>query len=93
MLAGSEAALILDRITLELENDPDDLVALRDRALIALMTFTLARISAAAGMTVGDVFLQSKWYHVRLREKGGKHHVMPCHHELEEYLLANTKSR
>jgi integrase/recombinase XerC len=23
---------------------------------------------------------------VRLREKGGKRHAMPCHHNLEEYL-------
>jgi site-specific recombinase XerD len=88
VLAGSEAALILDRITLQLEQKPDDLVALRDRALIGVMTFTLARVSAAVGMTVGDVFLQGKRHHVRLREKGGKHHVMPLHHEAEEYLLA-----
>jgi site-specific recombinase XerD len=88
VLAGSEAALILDKITLELEKKPDDVVALRDRALIGIMTFTLARVSAAVGMTVGDVFLQGKRYHVRLREKGGKHHVMPLHHEAEEYVLA-----
>jgi hypothetical protein len=25
---------------------------------------------------------------VRLREKGGKRHAMPCHHNLEEYLIA-----
>jgi integrase len=25
---------------------------------------------------------------VRLREKGGKHHAMPCRHNLEEYLTA-----
>ena len=25
---------------------------------------------------------------VRLREKGGKRHAMPCHHDLEEYLSA-----
>ena len=88
VLAGSDAALILDRITLHLQNNPDDLVALRDRALIAVMTFTLARVSAAVGMTVGDLFLQGKRHHVRLSEKGGKHHVMPCHHELEDYLLS-----
>jgi site-specific recombinase XerD len=88
VLTGSEAALILDKITLDLENKPNDLVALRDRALIGVMTFTLARISAAVGMTVSDVFLQGKRHHVRLREKGGKHHVMPLHHEAEEYLLA-----
>ena len=25
---------------------------------------------------------------MRLREKGGKRHAMPCHHNLEEYLTA-----
>jgi integrase/recombinase XerC len=25
---------------------------------------------------------------VRLREKGGKRHAMPCHHNLEKYLIA-----
>jgi hypothetical protein len=26
---------------------------------------------------------------VRLREKGGKRHAMPCHHNLEEYLITD----
>jgi integrase/recombinase XerC len=26
---------------------------------------------------------------MRLREKGGKRHAMPCHHNLEEYLIAH----
>ena len=25
---------------------------------------------------------------MRLREKGGKRHAMPCHHNLDEYLVA-----
>jgi integrase/recombinase XerC len=25
---------------------------------------------------------------VRLREKGGKRHAMPCHHNLDEYVVA-----
>ena len=33
-----------------------------------------------------DVSAQSPW--VRLREKGGKRHEMPCHHSLDEYLHA-----
>jgi integrase/recombinase XerC len=28
-----------------------------------------------------------RWW-VRLHEKGGKRHAMPCHHNLEEYLIA-----
>ena len=54
VLDGCEAAKILDTLSNEIAAKPGDLVALRDRALIALMTFTLARISAAVGMTVGS---------------------------------------
>jgi len=37
-------------------------------------------------MTVEDVFTQNRRLWVRLREKSGKRHAMPCHHNLEEYL-------
>ena len=61
---------------------------LRDRALVGLMVFSFARIGAALGMKVEDVFTQNRRLWVRLREKGGKGHAMPCHHNLETYLTA-----
>jgi integrase len=48
----------------------------------------LARIGAALGMAVEDVYTQNRRLWVRLREKGGKRHATPCHHNLEEYLTA-----
>jgi len=39
-------------------------------------------------MRVEDVFVQRRRLWVRLHEKGGKRHEMPCHHNLEEYLSA-----
>jgi integrase len=39
-------------------------------------------------MTVEDVCSQNRRLWVRLRERGGKRHVMSCHHNLEEYLIA-----
>jgi hypothetical protein len=45
---------------------------LRDRALIALMTYTFARVSAATEMKVEDYYRQGKRWWVRLHEKGGK---------------------
>ncbi len=39
-------------------------------------------------MAVEDVFTQNRRLWVRLCEKGGKRHAMPCHHNLEEYLIA-----
>jgi integrase len=61
---------------------------LRDRALIGLMVYSFARISAALGMKVEDVYSERRRFWVRLREKGGKRHEMPCHHNLETYLHA-----
>src|SRR3954454_1234007 len=64
----------------------DTLVGLRDRALIGVLIYSFARISAALGMRVEDYFPQGKRWWLRLHEKGGKQHEMPVHHKLEEYL-------
>jgi site-specific recombinase XerD len=82
VLDPAEARALLDSI------DVSTHAGLRDRALIGLMVYSFARIGAALGMTVEDVFTQNRRLWVRLREKGGKRHAMPCHHNLEEYLVA-----
>src|SRR5712671_6256583 len=61
---------------------------LRYRALIGLMVYSFARIGAALGMAAEDVYTHNRHLWVRLREKGGKRHAMPCHHNLDEYLVA-----
>lgn len=66
----------------------DSLVGLRDRALIGTLLFTFARVSAALGMRVEDYYPVGKRWWVRLHEKGGKHHEIPTHHTLQEYLDA-----
>jgi site-specific recombinase XerC len=82
VLDPSEARALLDSI------DTGNVAGLRDRALIGLMVYSFARIGAALGMTVEDVYTQNRRLWVRLREKGGKRHAMPCHHNLEGYLTA-----
>jgi integrase len=82
VLLGEEARVLLDSIT------TDTLVGLRDRALIALLVYTLARVSAAMQMNGEDVYVQGKCLWVQLHEKGGKEHTLPCHHELEGTLDA-----
>jgi site-specific recombinase XerD len=82
VLAPEEARALLDRIDLTTP------VGLRDRTLIGLMVFSFARIGAALGMKVEDVYVQQRRLWVRLHEKGGKVHEMPCHHSLEDYLHA-----
>jgi site-specific recombinase XerD len=61
---------------------------LRDRALIATLTYSFARITAALNMRVEDLRPQGAAWRLRLQEKGGKQHVMPCHHALAEALHA-----
>jgi len=56
--------------------------------LIGLMVYSFARIGAAIGMRVEDVYTQNRRLWVRLHEKGCKQHAMPCHHNLETYLHA-----
>lgn len=66
----------------------DTLRDLRDRALIATLTYSFARIGAALKMKVEDLRPQGASWRLRLHEKGGKHHTMPCHHTLAEALHA-----
>ena len=61
---------------------------LRDRALIATLTYSFARINAALKMKVEDLRPRGAGWTVRLHEKGGKQHTMPCHHALAEALRA-----
>jgi len=67
---------------------------LRDRALIALLVYTFARVSAAIGINVADYYyVQGRRSWARLHEKDGKRHEMPAHHLLETYMdayLADT---
>ncbi len=82
VLTAGEARALLDSI------DPSSVVGLRDRALIAFMVYTFARVGAALRMRIEDVYVQGRRTWVRLHEKGGKRHEMPAHHNLEAYLHA-----
>ncbi len=82
VLDPAEARALIDSI------DVSTPAGLRDRALIALMVYSFARIGAALAMKVEDAFVQNRRLWVRLHEKGGKRHAMPCHHNLEVYLHA-----
>jgi site-specific recombinase XerD len=84
VLDGKEWRKLLDAIPTETVRD------LRDRALIATLTYSFARFGAALKMKVEDLRPKGAGWELRLHEKGGKHHVMPCHHALAEALRAYT---
>ena len=80
VLSATDTRTLLDSIT------TDHVVGLRDRALISLMVYSFARISAVLKMQVKDYYPNGKRYWIRLHEKGGKFHQVPVHHVAEQYL-------
>jgi site-specific recombinase XerD len=82
VLEAAEWRRLIDSIPADTVRD------LRDRALIATLTYSFARIGAALKMKVEDLQARGAGWTIRLHEKGGKHHVMPCHHALAEALHA-----
>ena len=73
VLTGSEAKDLFASI------ETDTIIGLRDRALIGVMAYGFARISAVLAMNVEDFYQQGTRYSIRLHEKGGKEHEVPAH--------------
>ncbi len=82
VLDAREWRRLIDSIPTETVRD------LRDRALIATLTYAFARIGAALKMRIEDLQPHGAGWVVRLHEKGGRQHTMPCHHALAEALHA-----
>ncbi|MDZ4849958.1 MAG: tyrosine-type recombinase/integrase [Pirellulaceae bacterium] len=66
----------------------DSIIGLRDLALMGVMVYNFARVSATIRMNVEDYFSQGRRGWFRLHEKGGKLHDVPAHHNAEAYLDA-----
>jgi site-specific recombinase XerD len=66
----------------------DHVVGLRDRALIAVMVYSFARVGAVVKMRVKDYYRQGLRAWFILHEKGGKHHQVPAHRKAAEYVEA-----
>lgn len=86
VLTADEARRLLDLI------DVSTPVGLRDRALIGVMVYSFARVSAAVTMKVADFYAEGKRWWLRLHEKGGKRHEVPAHHNADEYLDAYLRA-
>jgi hypothetical protein len=70
----------------ELPDNTSTVGGLRDRALIATIIYTFGHIGAVIKMCVEDYYTQARRRRIRLHEKDGKRHKMPCNHNLEAYL-------
>jgi len=65
-----------------------DVIGLRDRAIVATMIFTAARVGAVAGLTIGSFTQYGSFLSLRFSEKGGKEREIPVRRDLERYLNA-----
>ena len=82
VLKANQARQLLDSI------DTSTIVGLRDRAIIATMVYSFARVGAVVAMNKEDYFQNGKRWWLRLHEKGGKRHEVPAHHNAEAYIDA-----
>jgi site-specific recombinase XerD len=82
VLTSDQARVLIDSI------QTDSIVGLRDRALIGVMVYSFARVSATIHMRVQDYYQNGKRWWFRLHEKGGKLHDVPAHHNAEAYMDA-----
>ena len=86
VLSPAEARKLLGSI------DTGALAGLRDRALLSVMLYSFARVSAVLGMRRQDYFGQGSRSWLRLHEKGGKRHDVPAHHRAAAALDAYVEA-
>ena len=80
VLKADQARALLDSI------DTEKLIGLRDKALLGMLCYTFARVSAASTMRVEDYYESGHRWWFRLHEKGGKRHDVPAHHNAHDYI-------
>lgn len=73
VLSGTEIRSLLDSI------EGDTVVGRRDRALIATMLYSFARVGAVVALRGVDYLPQGDRMWFRFQEKGGKVHEVPAH--------------
>jgi len=67
--------------------DVSNPVGLRDRAVLAVLVYTAARVGAVAKLSVKSLVHDGAQYTLRFAEKGGKSREIPVRHDLEQFLL------
>jgi len=82
VLSADEARQLINSI------ETTTVKGLRDRALLAVMVYTFARVGAVIHLRVEDYFQQGKRWWFRFHEKGSKVHEVPAHHKAEAHVDA-----
>jgi site-specific recombinase XerD len=84
---GSTPILTAEEATEFIEGLPTTSVKdKRDKAIIGVLTYTFARVSALVNLDQEDYFQAGRRRKLRLKEKGGKRRDVPLHHKAKDYL-------
>jgi integrase len=65
--------------------DVSHVVGLRDRAVLATLVYTGARVGAVAKLCVQDFYQDGNQWYLHLDEKGGKARQIPVRHDLQTF--------
>lgn len=67
-------------------------VGLRDRAILAVLIYTAARVGAVAKLRRADFYWSADQACLRFTEKGGKSREIPVRHDLQQFIAAYIES-
>jgi integrase/recombinase XerD len=76
---------------IDLENGLD-LIGLRDRAVLAVLAYTAARVGAVAKLNFKSLRHDGTQYALRFAEKGGKSREIPVRADLQKIILAYVEA-
>jgi integrase/recombinase XerD len=65
----------------------DNVVSLRDRAIVAILIYTAARAGAVANLKRGGLYHAGDQWMLHFDEKGGKSREIPVRHDLEQMVF------
>jgi integrase/recombinase XerD len=72
--------------------DVSNVIGIRDRAAIANMIYTAARVGAVAKLTMKNFEHDGTQWTLRFAENGGKSREIPVRHDLEQFLLGYVEA-
>ncbi len=65
----------------------DNVVGLRDRAIIGVLIYTAVRVGAVAKLRLTDLQHDGSQWSLRFTDKGGKAREIPVRHDLEKFIF------
>lgn len=89
VMEGKTPEITIEQVRSLLQSiDISHVVGMRDRAVIAILVYTAARIGAVANLKRGNLTHDGTQWTLRFAEKRGKSREIPVQHNLEGYLMA-----